>query len=275
MPPRKSLAASFLGATPPTTLPESNKAELLDKIRHDTPTATRDLRAIKPHPSPSRILDARHVVDLARSIAVLGLIHPLVIDVEDVMIAGSHRYAALLLLAALPESRSGLLASLCKTASPAVLKALIEPTQALPPISQDLDLTRVPVRILPLSQREQPDAAWRAEVAENERRKDYSVGEVKELAARLKDQGYSFGPGRAHQGTEKALPVLRAVVGKSERQLRRLLNDEPETRPHGRIEKITSIRKNLEKVKREISDLTDADHRVLEKAITILKRIAK
>jgi hypothetical protein len=47
----------------------------------------------------SRPLLAKHVLEVAESIAVLGLIEPLVIDTNGYLLAGGHRLAAIQLLA--------------------------------------------------------------------------------------------------------------------------------------------------------------------------------
>ncbi len=265
MPPRIPKVAS-------SALPEASQAEILDDIRHETPTGTRDLDALKPHPSPSRPLDPQHVLDLARSIEALGLIHPVVIDVEDVVVAGSHRYAALRILQAHVEARPALLAELCPAASSKVLASLAESTGDFAFQPSTVDFARIPVRILPLSQRTQPEEAWRAEVAENERRKDYSTGEVKALAEKLRAQGYSFGKGRGGAGADKALPVLAAVVGRSTRQIRRILNDEP-TKGTSVPYSVVGLVKGLEKFQRlRLKQLSHTEHAAVKKVIDILEK---
>jgi ParB family chromosome partitioning protein len=209
-----------------TIVQEASREDLLASVRNDTPTATRALPALHPHPSPSRSLDPKHVVALAHSIAALGLIHPLVIDIDNVLIAGSHRYAALTLIASAPEDRLACLWELCKPPIPVPAKLaeeLLEGLQGVAVNPATIDFDRLPVRILPLSHKDNPEDVWQAEVAENERRRDYSRDEIKGLAERLRAQGYKFGKGRPTEGERPALPVLSAVLGKSERQIQRLL----------------------------------------------------
>lgn len=213
------------------------------------------------------------MVDLARSIGALGLIHPLVVDVEDVVIAGGHRYAALQLLAAPIAERPSLLATLCPRGSAKDLDAMREPSQLLEVARGVLDFSRIPVRVLPLSQRETPDEAWRAEVAENERRRDYSPGEVKRLAERLKEQGYSFGMGPGPKGAQKALPVLAAVIGRSTRQVKRILSgNESQTRvPYS----LDSLHKSLMRFKQShVKELGVTEHAAIDTVLRILKRHA-
>lgn len=267
-----------------TALPEASRADLLEAIRYDTPTGTRDLVSLHPHPNPSRPLNPRHVVDLARSIAVLGLIQPLVIDIEDVVVAGSHRYAALRLLASPPEDRFALLTTLCPESYPGTLAPLTDPVLALPPPVPALDLHRLPVHIIPLTQRESPDEVWRIEVAENEQRRDYSAPEVRALAERLKSQGYHITRRRDADKEKRALPVLVALIGKSERQIQRLLNPPPEKKTP--VDK-TSVRsiivadsERLTQAVKAYQDthkkyLGDGDHRTIGRMLAMLERLSK
>ena len=61
------------------------------------------------------------------------------------------------------------------------------------------------------------------EVAENEQRRDYTPAEVRALAERLRGAGFRATAGRPRKGTKALLPALGAVVGKSKRQLLRIL----------------------------------------------------
>ena len=265
-----------------SALPEASRADLLAEIRHDTPTGTRDLQALHPHPNPTRGLDPRHLVDLARSIGALGLIHPLVVDVEDVVVAGSHRYAALRLLATPPGERVALFAALCPTAFPGTLAPLAEPVQLLAVAPGAVDFLRVPVRVLPLSMAKNPDDAWRAEVAENEQRRDYAPSEIKKLAETLKAQGYHISHDRWNTES-RALPVLAALVGKSERQIRRILKtpDKPlqVARPSGRTKlaaDAASALRAVEKLKlTHAKHIGAGDHTTLNRAVDVLKRLAQ
>jgi len=61
----------------------------------------------------TRPLTARHVVELAESIAVLGLLEPVVLDTSAHLLAGGHRLAALQLLAELPTARRAAFLARC------------------------------------------------------------------------------------------------------------------------------------------------------------------
>lgn len=267
--------------TQATALPEASRADLLEAIRYDTPTGTRDLVSLHPHPNPSRPLNPRHIVDLARSIAVLGLIQPLVIDIEDVVVAGSHRFAALRLLASPPEDRFALLSDLCPAAYPGTLAPLSDPVLALPP-PVALDFHRLPVHIIPLTQRESPDEVWRIEVAENEQRRDYSAPEVRALAERLKSQGYHYTRNKWAPSEKRMLPVLVALVGKSERHVRRMLTTEATPPKVERTNVRTKLQtdasaalKAMEKLKAHGKVIGEGDHNTINRALEMLRRLAQ
>jgi hypothetical protein len=78
--PMKSTKLQF---TPVSTA--SDKLDLRpgqDKIRIDSIRLRKD--------SDARALNPRHVVDLAESIAVLGLLEPVVVDTSGQLLAGGH-----------------------------------------------------------------------------------------------------------------------------------------------------------------------------------------
>jgi len=263
----------------PSESPEATTPELLDQIRHETPAGWRDLSALKPHPNPSRTIDLKHLIDLARSIAALELIHPLVVDMDDTVIAGSHRYAALRLLVAAPEERLALLKLLCPGSSASQLKTLAPVAEALPVSPRTVDITRIPVRILPLRYADAPGDVWRVEVAENERRRDYSPKEVRALAERLREQGYRFATGKPKEGEQPALPVLTVLIGKSERTIRRILSGEDETRQDGRnafdVDKAAAVA-TLQRFKaRHAQQMSVDQRRVFDRALAMIDKLTE
>ena len=132
------------------------------------------------------------VTDMVESVAALGLLEPLVVDRKTRLLAGKTRLLALRRLAAGDPTR----------------------------------WERVPVRRLDLDAEAEPERALAVEVAENEHRKDYTPAEIKALAERLKAAGLHSGKGRPRKGKRALLPALGAVVGKSKRQLLRILEPE-------------------------------------------------
>jgi len=158
------------------------------------------LGQIQPRQEDTRPLNSAHVEALMESIAVLGLIEPLVIDKKGRLLAGGHRLAAINLL---KESQS-------------------EKYQTQFP--ED----RVPVRTLAFSAEEEPELALQIEIAENEQRRDYTPVEVKAIAERLRTAGYVEVKGRPKKGQKALMPALAVVVGKHLRTVQRYLSDEDE-----------------------------------------------
>jgi ParB family transcriptional regulator, chromosome partitioning protein len=153
--------------------------------------------------SDTRELRPEHVDELAESIAVLGLLEPLVVDRRGRLLAGGHRRAAIAQLqGADPEA-----------------------------FTQHFPDEMVPVRILNFDAEGDPDLALQVEVSENEKRRDYTVAEVRALAERLQQAGYTEVKGRPARGEKALRPALEVIIGKSLRTVRRYLNqDELESR---------------------------------------------
>jgi len=160
----------------------------------------------------TRDVNEKHVVALAESIAAIGLIHPPAVDRENRLLAGAHRIAALRWLEEHSAARF-----------------------------QELYPEGIPVWRMDLNAKSEIDLALAVEISENEQRRDYSSSEVLRLADRLKAAGfhYSAEGGRPKTDTRPLMPALEIIVGKSVRQLRRILNPvgdsksatPPKTRP--------------------------------------------
>lgn len=177
-----------------------NLAQKLGKNQVVEQTAsTLHLDKITLRPEDTRQLNSAHVESLAESIAVLGLIEPLVTDKKGQLLAGGHRLAAIKHL----KATEG------------------EAYQAKFP--DEL----VPIRLLDFDAELEPELAFQIEVAENEQRRDYTAHEVKAIAQRLVDVGYVEVKGRPKEGEKPLMPALAVVVGKHLRTVRRYLNDEP------------------------------------------------
>lgn len=148
----------------------------------------------------TRSLKYQHVEDLMKSIAALGLLEPLVVDSRGRLLAGGHRKAAIYLL---------------KKQMP------IEYIEHFP---NEL----VPVRVLGFDANQNGDLALQVEIAENEKRRDYTPAEVRTLAERLKSAGYIDTKGRPAIGEKPLRPALQVIIGKSIRTVQRYLNENEE-----------------------------------------------
>lgn len=163
-----------------------------------SPQSSLPLRKILERTSDTRLLREQHVSELAESITVLGLLEPLVVDSRGRILAGAHRKAAIYLL---------------KERDPLVYSQLFP---------DDL----VSVRVMPFDAEAEPDRALQVEIAENEKRRDYTVVEARSLAERLRTAGYVDVKGRPAKGEKALRPALEVIMGKSLRTVRRYLNEE-------------------------------------------------
>ena len=170
----------------------------------------------------TRQVDLQHALALAESIAAIGLLEPIAIDCKNRLVAGAHRLAALRILAAanrVEEVSTYLLTAGLPDA------AILERIGALP--ADPASWRVIPVHRLALDVDQDPATALAAEVAENERRRDYTRSEIKGLAERLKDAGFKHTRGRPKTGERALLPALEVIVGKSRVTLWRILEGEP------------------------------------------------
>lgn len=163
------------------------------------------LSRIHPRAEDTRPLRDSHVRDLAESIGALGLIEPLVVDLKGVLLAGGHRLAAIGLL---KETNLELYSS---------------------QFPDDL----IPVRVMPFDSQAEPERSLQVELAENEKRVNYSRDQIERLAERLRSLNYREIRGRPKSG-EKALgPALAVAIGVSTRYVRRVLSEQREGQEAG------------------------------------------
>jgi ParB family chromosome partitioning protein len=177
----------------------------------------------------TRPLTARHVVELAESIAVLGLLEPIVLDTAGHLLAGGHRLAALQLLAEPPAARRAAFLARCgwkpaddSDAPNPELAALADRLAMLG--DSPLPKTKIPVQIVDVSGR---DRALAVEAAENNVRRQYTNDEIAALADRFKAAGYKADSGRPKKGEKTMLGALQAAVGRSKRQIQNILSKKP------------------------------------------------
>ena len=166
----------------------------------DTPslTATMPLDSITDRvEGDSRPLNPAHVEELANSIAVVGLIAPIAVDIQGRLLAGGHRRAAVLLLRG----------------------------QDPDAYAKQFPGGQVPIRRYDFDSKTDPDKALAIEASENEKRRDYTPTEVRSIADRLRSAGYRDSPGKPKKGEKALRPALELIIGKSIRQVRRYLNE--------------------------------------------------
>lgn len=187
------------------------------------------VREIEPRfNDATRMLDPEHVIELAESISALGLIEPLAVDQKLRLVAGGHRWVALRLLAEEPSKRSDLGKKILTTDEAALsLFARLDPLAVLS--------DPIPVHVLEFDSKKSPADALAVEIAENEKRRNYTSVEVHRLAETMRNAGFRDTKGRPKAGEKALAPALAVVLGKSERTVRRLLSGDLENRTNDLI----------------------------------------
>lgn len=156
------------------------------------------LSQIRARETDTRPLDPHHVANLAESIAALGLIEPLVVDAKGVLLAGGHRLSALQSL---------------KETNPEIY-------------NQHFPEGQIQVHMLAFDAEQDPERALQVELAENEKRVNYTRDQIERLAERLRSLNYRDVRGRPKVG-EKALgPALAVAIGVSTRYVRKVLSEQ-------------------------------------------------
>ncbi len=163
---------------------------------------------IQPRKRDTRKVNPAHVADMAESIAAVGLLEPLVVDLRYRLLAGAHRLAAILQL-----------------------------REQEPDAYAEWFPTGVPVRVMAIDAEEQERDALEIEITENEKRREYSPKEVRDLAQRLRELGYRDAAGRPAEGETSMMGRLTSILGKSESTVRRLLRDKPPVRKPAKPER--------------------------------------
>ena len=199
----------------------------------------------------TRELKLQHVEDLMMSIAALGLLEPLVVDIRGRLLAGGHRKAAIYLLKERMSTEY----------------FLRFPNES------------IPVFTLPFDADLEPDLALQVEIAENEKRRDYTRAEVKALAERLKSAGYSDTQGRPLKGDKPLRPALQVIIGKSLRTVQRYLNETTEksttdVRLFSDLDAVSSLQNSLDKWQKIYGDLDSETIQLIDRDVTkLLKRL--
>ena len=163
--------------------------------------STYPLDQIKEREQDTRALNETHVKDLAESIFALGLIESLALDCKGRLLAGGHRLAAIKQI---------------QTENPEAFQ-------------KQFPGGAVPARVFEFDAEKEPDLALQIEVAENEKRRDYTSSEVKAIADRLREAGFADLKGRPKKGQKALMPMLSVIIGKSIRTVQNYLSEPDES----------------------------------------------
>ncbi len=183
----------------------------------------------------TRPLNIAHVEALADSIESIGLIQGLATDFQGNLLAGGHRLAALRLL---KENKPHVFSQRFSEGVPVVMFDVQD--------GQDGAMGR----------------ALEIELAENEKRRDYSRQEIRELANRLRDAGYRDSSGRPHKGQKSLGPALALVLGKNLRTVRRLLSEPGPVKDIDRacLNSKALLEKGVKAIRRGLALLDESGH---------------
>lgn len=177
------------------------------------------------HGGDTRPTNPQQVEQLVESISLLGLIAPLAVDTRNRLLAGGHRLAALRLLREQDEPRFN-----------------------------DLFPAGIPCRKFELDSQAEPEQALAIEISENEKRRNYTRAEIRTVADRLREQGYS--QSRGPKAEPSLTQTLSVAFGVSRRTVERALKPE-NTTPVAISEKRASLSLPAELVKRIKEDAKD------------------
>lgn len=208
--------------------PDVEEISPLVSLPSSTPSSLMSLEDIKDRESETRQLNQKHVDSIVISIEAIGLIEPLVVDQDGVLLAGGHRKEAIALL---------------QQSNPDAF-------------NQHFSDGLIPVRVMPFTVADNPEWALDVEVSENEVRRDYSKQEVLKIAKRLRDAGYKDTPGKPKKGEKRLKPAIQTIIGKSMRTVERYLASEKnETPTNGEVRKNDGISDADKHLKRAIASL--------------------
>ena len=222
---KSSLANFAAAATAAKNMSEQDRAAESNQEKNRLQRTTVILQQIKKREEDTRPINQSHVQALGESIAVLGLIEPLVVDRQTRLLAGGHRLAAIQQLK----------------------------KENLSAYQQHFSEDAIPVRIMPFDAEEDPERALQCEVAENEHRRDYTPAEVRILAERLKKGGFKRLKGRPGKGEKSLVLALAFVVNKSKRTIERYLKEETEEPPKSATRvALLGEQKNLRKIHKSL-----------------------
>jgi ParB family chromosome partitioning protein len=181
-----------------------------------------------------RPISGQHLLELAVSIASHGLVSPIGVDNNKVLLAGGHRLAAFYLLqSADPVTRQRVLLGVLGhddvdvEKPPADLKSLLD---AAANLDHEGFLKHhpgglIPARVYDFDSKRSEKRALAIEVAENEKRRNFTKQEVGAIVTRLQAAGYTNKHGKLKAGEKPLIPELKTILRVSRRSIFRQLEE--------------------------------------------------
>ena len=228
----------------------------------------------------TRHLNPLHVLDLAESIAALGLLQSIAIDKKNNLVAGEHRLEACRLLGIdTPEQRKAyweqIISSTDKEPKKSKTEESLKRIEELNSVSfkSRYEDGQIPVLTLPFDSEEDKESSLAAEAAENEKRQNYTKQEILTLADRLRDVGYIDRPGRPKKGENSVKRALTVISGKSIAQIERDLR-KGKTPSH---DGVFDENKELAKISRLLGHFSESspEHELSISFINLKKKLDK
>lgn len=188
----------------------------------DTRTPLIDPDAIKDREKDLRTLNQKHVLELALSIAAVGIIHPVVLDENDTLLAGGHRVAALRFMKKAAKAPIDEVAKVFADAGFVLEAATVENFATA--FARHFP-AGVPVVVRPLNGADPERLRLEIEISENEKRSDFTREDLKNIVERLESAGYKRTAGRPKAGELVLSQELERIIGKSRATVFRVLEE--------------------------------------------------
>lgn len=184
------------------------------------------------------------VGELAPSILACGQIETIAVDQNFALIAGGNRRFAFQLCAVEPKNRVEWLVRKLEAGEVSCPSKQIDHWINLAQLLEHREMD-VLVRVFQIT--DDVDLRIAIEIAENDVRRDFSYDEVIGVKEALERRGYSFGGkgGRSMSGTVSGMTLMSTALRKSQRHLRRIINQgqaaKPEVSREERLLKVLKI----------------------------------
>jgi hypothetical protein len=197
----------------------------------DGPAVWLPLEQIHVRDDAVRPVNEAHALDLALSIAAVGLIHFPVVNANNELLAGGQRRAAIELLQAFKSMADADIRRMYAAfAEPGDdvdgVFGLTDEQVSLLKHGFDRNFARgVPVHRIDTSALPVPAQALTIESIENEKRLDFSKADLATIVDKLRLAGFRDRAGRPRFGERTLASELEAITGKSRRTVFRLLEE--------------------------------------------------
>lgn len=220
-------AASVVPAAP-APAQRATRARRIDATAAELSVRRLPLDGILDRERNLRPLNVGHSLDLAESIAAVGLLQFIVVDEDNRLLAGGHRLHAIRLLREIADMNDAAVREL--VARRAGSEAEVE-TRSDEEIAQLKTAFQrhfsegVVVRVLATRGFADSEIHLQVEAIENEKRLDFSRHELAEIVERLRAAGYRDSVGKPRVGQRVLSQELQRIMGKSRRTVFRLLQE--------------------------------------------------